>query len=197
MLLCLQIDVKYCTWSYLHFLRHQFLPDPAGSRWFEVNSQLPERDMIANRAKPVTDSETQGFLMKPTDFYSNAHLVVAALRVLEHQNSTPPSIEDVCGAISISLEHGNLLCRKLKELNIIDVVEGTFGTRLFIKNHLAIEDIPRGEAGSSLEDELKKFKNSQKEFARKIESLQAEQEEKKKNLFAELEKKLKKDLGKT
>jgi len=135
-------------------------------------------------------------MMKDQDFYTNAHLIAAAIRILEHRNATPPSIDEVCQTLSFSLEHGRLICRKLQKMEIIDMVEGTYGTRLFIKNHLQIEEIPRGTKESKLGDELKKFQDSQKKFTQKIESFQAEQEKKKKNLFAEIEQKMKKELDK-
>jgi len=134
--------------------------------------------------------------MEQSDFYSNAHLVVAAIRIHTHQNSTPPSMDQVCRIISFSLEQGNFICKKLKELGIVDVVEGGFGTRLFIKNHLKIEEIPKGKKEDNLEESLKAFQNSRKDFTRKIESFQAEQAKKQKDLFAELEKKLKKGSNK-
>jgi len=134
--------------------------------------------------------------MEQSDFYSNAHLVVAAIRIHTHQNSTPPSMDQVCRIISFSLEQGNFICKKLKGLGIVDVVEGGFGTRLFIKNHLKIEEIPKGKKEDNLEESLKAFQNSRKDFTRKIESVQAEQAKKQKDLFAELEKKLKKGSNK-
>ncbi len=134
--------------------------------------------------------------MQTTDLYSNTHLVVAAIRVLAHQKKAPPSIDEVCQALSFSLEQGNFMCNKLEETGIIEVVEGAYGTRLFIKNHLKIEDIPKGDKVSSLEEELKKFQNSKKDFTKKIESFQAKQAKKQKNLFAELEKKLKQETVK-
>jgi hypothetical protein len=79
-------------------------------------------------------------------------------------------------------------------MNIIDVVEGAFGTKLFIKDHLLLEEIPQGATEDNLEKELKKFQNAKKDYIQKIELFKAEQEKKKKNLFVELEKKLKKDL---
>ncbi|MBC8431698.1 MAG: hypothetical protein H8D96_07235 [Desulfobacterales bacterium] len=129
--------------------------------------------------------------MRNTDLYSNAHIVVAAIRVLAHQKNAPPSIEDVCQTLSFSLEQGNFICNKLEEMQIIEIVEGSYGTRLFIKNHLKIEDIPRGDKVSGLEEELKKFQSSRKNFTKEIESFQAKQAKKQKDLFAELEKKLK------
>ena len=133
--------------------------------------------------------------MQDKDFYSDAHLVVAAIRILEHKNSAQPSIDEVCRTISFSLEQGNFIFRKLNKMNIINVVEDAFGTNLFIKNHLLLEEIPRGASEDKLEKELIKFQNTQKKIIQKIEVFHTEQEKKKKNLFAELEEKLKKNLN--
>jgi len=134
--------------------------------------------------------------MQETDFYGSAHIFVAAIRVLEHQNATPPSIDDVCRMLSFSPEQGNYICRKLKELNILELVESAFGNKLYIHNHLKIEDIPKGKQVSRLEEELKIFQSSKNEISGKIESIKSEQAEKKKSLFEELEKNLKKGLNK-
>ena len=134
--------------------------------------------------------------MKTNNLYYNAHLFVAAIRVCEHQKSSPPSIEDVCRSVSFSLERGSFICKQLKEMEIIEAVEGPYGMRLSVKNHIKIEDIPKEEKESVLEEELTKFKQTQKTFAKKVESFTAKQKEKKKNLFNEVEKKLKKELDK-
>jgi hypothetical protein len=134
--------------------------------------------------------------MKTNNLYSNAHLFVAAIRVWEHRKSVPPSIDDVCRFISFSLERGNFICKQLKEMEIIEAVEGPYGVRLSVKNHIKIEDIPKEEKESALEEELAKFKETQKSFANKIESFTAKQKEKKKSLFDEVEQKLKKELDK-
>jgi hypothetical protein len=133
---------------------------------------------------------------KAADFYSNAHLTVAAIRVCEHRHSTPPSLEEICDILSFSIEKGSLILRKLKEMDIIDVVKGSYGDRFFIRDHLKLEDIPRGQQENKLEEELKKFQDSQKALSQKVESFKAEQAQKKKNLFSEMEKKLKAELEK-
>jgi hypothetical protein len=130
------------------------------------------------------------------DFYAQAHLMVAAIRVFGHKNSRPPTIGELCQTIDFSIEKGNFICRKLEELDIIEAVEGSFGARLFVRDHLKIEDIPRGESEHNFEDELKKFQDNRKAFSQKIETFQAEQKKKKKDLFAEMEKKLKNELEK-
>ncbi len=134
-------------------------------------------------------------MMNHANLYSSAHLIVAAIRILEHRNSSPPSVENICDTLSVSLEQGNLLFRKLEELKIIEVVEGPYGTRLFVRNHLMIEEIPKDSKESGIEEEIKQFQNTKNDYTKKIESFQAKQAEKQKNLFAELEKKLKKDLS--
>ena len=136
-------------------------------------------------------------MMSYPDLYSNAHLVVAAIRIFIHKNSKHPSLNEICKTLSFSLEQGNLICNKLKALGIIDLVEGAFESHLFIKDHLKIEDIPKDEKEDKFGDALKKFKNSKKDFSKKIESFQAKQAEKQKALFAELEEKLKKSSDNT
>ena len=133
---------------------------------------------------------------KSKNLYALAHLFVSAIRILEHQNNTPPTLEDISHILKISIERSHYLGRKLKDMGIIDEVEGSYGIRLFVKDHLKIEDIPREDDGGKLEAELKKFKASQKELSQKIETIKAQQAEKKKNLFAEMEKKLKQELNK-
>jgi len=130
--------------------------------------------------------------MKPKNFYASAHLFVATIRVLAHQNHVPPSIEMVCKALSISEERGHHISRKLSELEIIEVISGAYGTKLFVKDHLAIEEIPQGDTDSKFDEALKKFQDSKKDLSRKVASIQANQKEKKRKLFSDLEKQFKK-----
>jgi hypothetical protein len=145
--------------------------------------------LIFNKKLPVQTGQT---VMQYSDLYSNAHLVVAAIRIFTHKNSKHPSLSEICETLSFSLEQGNLICKKLKDLGIIDVVEGAFENHLFIKDHLKIEEIPKDKKEDKLGDALKKFKDSRKDFSKQIESFQAKQAKKQKDLFAELEEKLKK-----
>ena len=133
---------------------------------------------------------------KSKNLYTPAHLFVSAIRVWEYQNDTSPALEEISHMLAMSIERTNYVCRKLKEMGIVDSVEGSFGNRLFIRDHLKIEEIPREDDESKLEEELKKFKESQKGLSQKIETIQAKQAQKKKDLFAEMEKKLKHELDK-
>ncbi len=130
--------------------------------------------------------------MTAASFYEQGHLVVAAIRVLEHQKGVPPSVEDICGCLSLSSEQGNRICRRLQENGIVEVVEGAYGTKVFVRDHLLIEELPRTGESSKIADEVKKFQESRKGMDEKIAAFKAQQEEKKKSLFADLDKKLKK-----
>lgn len=129
--------------------------------------------------------------MKKNNLYTLAHLVVAAIRIHEHQHAGPPTIENICEILSISLEEANRLGLKLSEMQIIDALDKAGETRLFVKNHLAIEDIPVQPENNNLQSELDQFKKSREAQINKIKSIQSEQAEKKKKLHEELEQKLK------
>lgn len=130
------------------------------------------------------------------NFYTTAHLFVAAIRIWEYQNDTPPALEEISQMLAMSIERSNYICNKLKEIGAINSVEGSFGNRLFVRDHLKIEDIPREDDESHLEEEIKKFQESQRGISQKIENIKAKQAQKKKDLFAEMEKKLKQELDK-
>jgi hypothetical protein len=132
--------------------------------------------------------------MTEHNLYNDAHLMVAAIRVLEHQKKAPPSLEAVCRLLAFSAEHGHLVCRRLKTFEIVKLVEGAYGTRLYIVDHQKIEQIPRDEGPDKLTEALEAFQASRTDFSKKIESFKAQQAAKKKDLFADLEKKLKNGL---
>jgi len=132
--------------------------------------------------------------MKTIKTYHDSHLFVSAIRVLDHQKSAPPAIEEVCSLLGFSLEQGHFICNKLVEMGIVEIVEGAYGMRLFIKDHTLIEKIPTSDQESKLDEALKRFKSTRKGHAEKVASIQADQKEKRKNLFADLEKKLKSGL---
>ena len=133
-------------------------------------------------------------ILQTTKTYQHAHLFVAAIRILDHQKSKPPAIEDVCQLVNFSIEQGHFICNQLVEKDIIKIVEGSYGMRLFIRDHTLLEEIPQTEQENKLDQALKQFQASKKGYADKVASIQADQKEKRKTLFADLEKKLKTDL---
>jgi len=134
--------------------------------------------------------------MKPTDLYSTAHLFVAAIRVLDHRDGAPPSLEAVCRLLDYSEEKGSYLLNRRKDQGIVATVKSGYNDRLVVAEHLAIEDLPRTNEESRLEQELKKFKQGRDVMQEKVASIKAQQDQKKQDLFAEIEKKLKQKMEK-
>ena len=77
------------------------------------------------------------------DPYTEAHLFVAAIRLLQHQKQTPPAIEDVCKTLDVSVEAGLAVCRKLQKSSIVTMSEDPFSIKLGVDNHLEIENLPK------------------------------------------------------
>jgi len=132
--------------------------------------------------------------MPAKDLYTNAHLFIAALRILEYREKTPPSIKSITEFLDFSSEFGHLICNQLSQKGIIELIKGAYDTRLCIKDHFKLEELPKTENSVLLAAEIKKFQTSKAEITQKVESFKAKQKEKQKNLFADLEKKLKKNL---
>jgi hypothetical protein len=128
--------------------------------------------------------------------YNESHLFVAAIRILEHKNGSPPALAQIADLLRISQEQGGLISRRLKDMGIIAPVEGAFDDRWVVTDHLKLEEIPKEVESSELDDALKKFQAERNKIAQKVESIKEEQARKKKELFAGLEKKLKKELPK-
>lgn len=134
--------------------------------------------------------------MKSSDLYTTAHLFVAAIRILDHQDGAPPALEGVCRLLNYSDEKGSYLFNRLKELDIVDTVKSGFSDRIIVDNHLAIEQLPRDTEESRLEQELKRFKKGKNAMQEKVASIKAQQDQKKQDLFSEIEKKLKQKMEK-
>jgi hypothetical protein len=131
------------------------------------------------------------------DAYTEAHLFVAAIRVLHHQGGCPPNLEDVCTMVRLSVELGHTLCRKLVKRGIIETFEDPFTIKLAVANHLDIELLPKKVTeDNSLAKELEKFQSEKKNVEQKVATIQAEMAKKRQDLFADLEAKFKKEMEK-
>ena len=131
------------------------------------------------------------------DPYNEAHLFVAAIRLLQHQKQSPPAIEDVCSALDISVEAGLATCRKLEKLDIIQISEDPFSIKLSVGNYLEIEQLPREQQEEdSLSQELEQFMEKKKNMDREVETIQADLQKKKQNLQSDFEARLRQEMEK-
>lgn len=129
------------------------------------------------------------------DPYNEAHLFVAAVRILQHLKSSAPLIEQVCTMLNVSVESGLVVSRKLKKLGIIEVIEDPFSTRIVIANHLEIENLPKEiKKEDSLSKDIELFMAKKKNMDQKVEDIQAALKKKKQDLFNDIEKKMKQKM---
>lgn len=131
------------------------------------------------------------------DAYTEAHLFVAAIRVLTHKHSGPPALGDVCELLDFSEESGHAISRNLKKMAIIDTAEDPFSIKLSVADHQEIEKIPQKEQQkNSLADELARFQEKKQTMDKKVANIQEELDQKKKQMYADLDAKLKEGLNK-
>ncbi len=131
------------------------------------------------------------------DTYSEAHLFVAAIRILNHHKGAAPSLEEVSDMLKVSDESAHATCRNLKKFGIIDTMEDPFTIKVVIADHLKIEELPRElSEEDNLAKEIERFQAKKKNFDEKVSSIQAEIEKKKKGLFSDLEAKFKEEMEK-
>lgn len=131
------------------------------------------------------------------DSYTEAHLFVAAIRLLRHQKKAPPAIEDICPQLGISTEAGLTIARRLAAKGIIELSEDPFTLKASVGDHLKIEELPRSEEDSqALARELEQFMSKKQDFDRKVEAIKSGLEEKRKKMHHSIEEKLRQELKK-
>ncbi len=131
--------------------------------------------------------------MPLSELYPQGHLLIAAIRVLTHQKKGPPSTADVCKLLGMSNEKGGFICRKLHSRGIIEAIENPFGDKLFIRDYLALENLPMEDQGASMAEEVERFQKNRQKLSSEVESFKQKQAQKQKDLFSKLEKKIKED----
>ena len=133
--------------------------------------------------------------MERKSIFLEGHLVVAAIRILEYRNGSPPGMDQIAEMLGFSSEQISYLLRRLADESIIRQVEGAFEGRWTVADHLKLEELPKeSKEPTQLDHALQKFQAEKNKMALKIEAIKEQQALKKKDLFAEIEKKIKKDV---
>ncbi len=131
------------------------------------------------------------------DTYNEAHLFVAAIRILSHQKGLPPSVEDVCAMLGVSDEAGHRICRDLQKRKIIETMVDPYSIKLSVADHLELEKISREEdRHNNLSRELEKFLQEKRKKEKSAVEIQTEMDKKKRDMLADIEAKFKKEMEK-
>jgi DNA-binding transcriptional regulator GbsR (MarR family) len=103
--------------------------------------------------------------------YELGHLIVAAIRVLSHRESRPPTLKELGDFLGFSPEFTGQVIRGLEEKNIVRTVTSAFDDRFEIDQHVNLEELPREMSEPGMEAELKDFEKRFREKQEKLESL--------------------------
>ncbi len=134
--------------------------------------------------------------MDKSSLYHTAHLIVAAVRVLDHQKGVPPSVTEVSRTLSLSAEEVHAACNMLEKKGVLQIVESAAGQRLYVSDPKPLEKLPREKQRSDMEKELKRFASEKKAQMTRLASRATSEVKRRKDLFADLDAKLKKRLKK-
>ncbi len=127
---------------------------------------------------------------------NEAHLLVAAIRILEYRNQKLPLPGEVADLMELSESAVRLQLNSLAELGIVVLVDSAFETHVEIKNYLLIEDLS-AEAGPEIADDLAAFDLKKEEEARKMANLfeSGEHEKKRQDRLSQMDQDLKEFKG--
>ena len=121
-----------------------------------------------------------------------AHLMVAGVRVLEHQHNRPPSVNELAALLGISREVTGHQVRVLETLGILQTIKSPFDLRVELDDYRQIEALPVEETGPGFKDEVedfhRKFEKKQKDLQNLFDS--GEQEKRQKERFSDLDSEL-------
>ncbi len=125
--------------------------------------------------------------------YAQGHLVVAAVRILEHRHAKPPTMEEIGELLAVSHEVVGAVARALRDHGIVKILETPFDTRVEVTDHLKLEDLPREARTAAMKGEVDAFLERTRSKHEKVEDLfkSGQYQEEKKKKFAGLEDQLK------
>lgn len=131
------------------------------------------------------------------NLYQKGHLLLAGIRIFEFNNEYAPDIEDLWRIFEgVSREDLEFVVRRLEGMGIVTVASSAGSRRIFIRDHLKLEELKEMDKGPSMEDEVARFKEQQSKIGDKVTKMQAEQKNRKKDLYADMEQKLKEEIAK-
>ncbi len=100
----------------------------------------------------------------------DAHLLVAAIRVLEHKLDRPPEPAEMASLLDLDESSVRLRINLMNERGIVQVVESAFATHVEVKEHKLIEELPE-ESGPAISEDLAAFDRRKEEEARRMANL--------------------------
>ncbi len=95
------------------------------------------------------------------------HLVLAAIRVLDHLNQRPPTPAEIADLLEDSESSVRLKLALLHEMGAVVLVDSAYETHAEIKDHLLVEHLDQ-EDGPAISEDLAAFDRLKEEEAEKM-----------------------------
>lgn len=107
-------------------------------------------------------------MSKPTR--TEGHLIVAAIRVLEHQKGRPPTPQEISTLLDLDETMVRLQLNALMELGVVQLVASAYETHAEIRDHLLVEELVATE-GPEISEDLAAFDRRKEEEAQRMANL--------------------------
>lgn len=98
---------------------------------------------------------------------SEAHLILAGIRVLEHRLERSPTPDQLAELLNASPSAIRLQLANLNDRGVVALVESAYDTHVEIRDYLQIEDFTE-EEGPAITDDLADFDRRKQEEAEKM-----------------------------
>ena len=124
---------------------------------------------------------------------NEAHLVLAAIRVLDHLQERPPTPGEIAELLQEDESTIRSRLAQLHDLGAAVLLDSAFATRAEIKNHQLVDDLTE-EDGPSISEDLAEFDRKKEDEARRMSHLfdSGEHEEKRRRKLEEMDGELEK-----
>ena len=124
-----------------------------------------------------------------TPTYQESHLVVAAVRILEHTTGKSPDPDAIADLAGLGRENVHVLVHELANRKILRVLQTPFDVRVDVVDPKPLEELPMEDTGPGVSEELAEFSERSKEKKREMERMLrgGEAEKRRKERVAKLE----------
>ncbi len=91
------------------------------------------------------------------------HLIVAALRIIEHREGRPGGPDEVATLLALQREEVAHWCRGLERHGVLGRIENPFDVRYELRDHTRLETLPAAHDASVLREEVDAFRERAEE----------------------------------
>jgi len=102
---------------------------------------------------------------------AQGHLVVAAIRMLEHRQKRPPTAEEIADLLGLSREIILHIVRGLEARMIVRSVTNPFDVRIDLADYLKLEELPVDATGPDMGREIEDFHKKSEDRQKQIERM--------------------------